>query len=163
MDEFDKKMKDYFNNVRPSKKYNEMIQHTMKMISDDEIERGNVIDFKQEKKKSKKSFIRKLQSVAAIIVFAGVGFTTYAGVTGKINFSLKNTGHEKINKNYSQIAVATDEKVENEYFVLSLESMAADPAYLIFEYDLKFKQEAMNEIGEIPYDEFEGYQIYFRW
>ena len=38
--------------------------------------------------------------------------------------------------------------------------MAADPAYLIFEYNLKLTDKAMEQIGgTVPYDEFEGYNI----
>lgn len=37
--------------------------------------------------------------------------------------------------------------------------MAADPAYLIYEYKLNIKEKGMQEITEVPYDEFSGYQI----
>ena len=49
--------------------------------------------------------------------------------------------------------------MENEDFLLTLESMAADPAYLIFEYNLKIKDTAMEKIKKVPYDEFDGYKI----
>lgn len=115
---------------------------------------------KCRKEKSKIVYFRKIitTATAAMVLVAG-GVFAYAGATGKLNINIGNTGHQKIDKNYNEVATGIDKKIDNEYFTLTLESMAADPAYLIFEYDIKFKDKAMEEIGEVTYDEMNGYKI----
>lgn len=158
MDELDKKIKEALNK-NTSLKYNQMIQETMNMVQNGEIPRkdnAKAIKFKQ---KQKSKFIKYLQSVAAVLVIGMLSMTTYAGVTGKLNINIGNTGHEKIDKNYNEVATAVDKKIDNDYFTFTLESMAADPAYLIFEYDIKLKDKGMEAIGEVSYDEIDGYGI----
>lgn len=80
---------------------------------------------------------------------------------GKLNINIGNTGHKKIDKNYSEVAKTIDKTFENEYCKLTLESMASDPAYLIYEYNLKLKDKAIQEIGgEVLSDKYEGYKIF---
>lgn len=51
--------------------------------------------------------------------------------------------------------------MENEYFTLTLESMAADPAYLIYEYDLMMTDKGMEKLGgEVPQDEQGNYRVF---
>lgn len=79
---------------------------------------------------------------------------------GKLNINIGKTGFKKIDENYNDVATEINKSFENDYFKLTLESMAADPAYLIYEYNLQLKNLAMTEIKEVPYDEFRGYNIY---
>lgn len=162
MDEIDKKLKNNLKKKKTSEKYDEMIKNTMKMISNNEISRDEAKIYEFSTKKKKNRLLKLLQPVAAVCIIGLLGVTTYAGVTGKLNIDIGNTGHKKVDENYSEIASIADKKFENEYFTLTLESMAADPTYLIYEYNLTFTDKAMNEIGEIPYDEFDGngYKIY---
>ena len=82
MDELNKKIKKKLNKMNSSEQYKKMIEDTMKMISNNEIERDdhNVLNFKQ-KKKSK--LIKVSQSVAAIFIIFVLGATAYGGVTRK--------------------------------------------------------------------------------
>lgn len=156
MDELDRKMKDCLENRNSSRKYQQMIDSTMRMIENGEIrkEKAQVRSFG---KKSK--MIRVFQGIAACLVVGVLSVTAYAGATGKISINIGNTGHKKIDKNYNDVATSVDKKVDNAYFTLSLESMAADPAYLIFEYDIKLKDTAMSEIGEVHFENGDGYGI----
>ena len=79
MDELNKKIK------KKLSKMNSSEQYTMKMISNNEIERDdqNVLNFKQ-KKKSK--LIKVSQSVAVIFVIFVLGATAYGGVTRKAKY-----------------------------------------------------------------------------
>ena len=80
---------------------------------------------------------------------------------GKLNINIGNTGHKKVDKNYNEVAETIDKTFENEYCKLTLESMASDPAYLIYEYNLKLKDKAIQEIGgEVLFDKYEGYKIF---
>lgn len=159
MDEMDKNIKNSLDNKRLSRKYQEMISNTMKMISNNEIKRDNLNVSNIELKK-KNNFVKVLQSVAAIVVVGIIGATVYAGATGKLNIKVDNTGHNKVDKNYTEIASVVDKTFENDYMSLTLESMATDPAYLIYECNLKLKDKAIKELGgEVLYDKYDGYQI----
>ena len=106
------------------------------------------------------NIIKMFSKVAAILVIGLISTTAWAITTGKININIGNTGHQKIDKNYNEVATAIDKSFDNEYLTITLESMAADPAYLIFEYDIKLKDKAIQEIGgEVPFTEHEGYNI----
>lgn len=84
MDKIDKIIKDNLSKQQVSSKYKEMIDNTMKMISNNEIERkSNILDFNQ-KKKSK--LLKFLQPVAVVLIIGVLGVTTYAGVTRKIKY-----------------------------------------------------------------------------
>lgn len=78
---------------------------------------------------------------------------------GKLGFNIGTTGFSKIDKNYNDVATEVGQRIENEYFNLTLESMAADSAYLIYEYVLSMTDKGMEKIGEIPYTEKYGYGI----
>ena len=69
-------------------------------------------------------------------------------------------GFKKVEENYGETAVTVDQKIENKYCTITLETMAADSAYLIYEYYVDFTDLAMSKIGEsIQYDEYEGYNV----
>ena len=156
MDDLDKKIEETLKKQNFSFQYHEMIQDTMKKIENDEIIKN---DSKVRKIKQKSKIIRFFQGVAACLVVGILSVTAYAGATGKLNINIGNTGHKKIDQNYNEVATAIDKKIDNEYLTLVLESMAADPAYLIFEYDIKLKDKVIEEIGEISYNDVYGYGI----
>jgi len=104
-------------------------------------------------------FKKLIATLTALATVAASGAVVYAGVTGKLNFNIGNTGNQKIDKNYNEVATGVGKTIDNEYMTLTLESMAADPAYLIFEYDIKFKEKAMDEIGEVTCDDMGKYNI----
>lgn len=166
MDDLDKKIKESLEKQSFSYEYHQIIQDTIRKIENDEIlreENQKDINSKSHSKvrefKQKSKFVKAFQAVAAVLVVGILSVTTYAGVTGKLNINIGNTGYKKIDKNYNDVATAIDKKIDNEYFTLSVESMAADPAYLIFEYDIKLKDKAMEEIGEVSYNKVDGYGI----
>jgi RNA polymerase sigma-70 factor (ECF subfamily) len=154
MNEFDEELKKFLKkDIKLPNEYKTEVRATLKACNDSKI-----VNFSKEKSKKRK-MQKTFQKIAAVIIFGVLGVTSYAGVTGKLNINIGNTGHKKIDESYTDVATFVDKNIDNEYFTLSLESMAADPAYLIFEYDLKFKDTAMEQIGEVPYDEFDGYKI----
>lgn len=101
---------------------------------------------------------RKLLKIVAIImlvvgVMSGIGYAT----KGKIDF--KKIGLLKIDENYSEVAVDINKSIENEYFKLTLNSMAGDSSYLVLEYKIEFKDKALNEFKKITYDRDNGYNL----
>ena len=99
MDEIDKKLKSNLKKKKTSEKYDEMIKNTMKMISNNEISRDEAKIYEFSTKKKKNRLLKLLQPVAAVCIIGLLGVTTYAGVTGKLNIDIGNTGHKKVDKN----------------------------------------------------------------
>ena len=112
---------------------------------------------KSNKKKTENKFIGILQKVAAIILVGTLSVTVYAGITG--NLSFEKMGLKKLSQNYEENKVAINEKIENEYFTLSLENIARDSAYVILEYKINLKEKGLSEFKEITYNNNIGYTI----
>lgn len=109
------------------------------------------------KKKSKNKFTSFMQKVAAVILIGTLTLTVYAGITD--NLSFEKMGLKKLSQNYEENKVTLNEKIDNEYFTLSLENMARDSAYVILEYKINLKDKALNEFDEITYSDNIGYTI----
>ncbi len=104
-----------------------------------------------------------LSKIKKIIIASliGVSSLTVYAATSK-NFNFKNMGLLKLNQNYEESAVEINKTIENEYFTLTLESMAGDNAYVVAEYKIELKEKALQEFGEVPFDkERGGYQLNF--
>lgn len=104
-----------------------------------------------------------LRRVKKIIIASLIGvssLTVYAATTK--NSNLRNMGFLKLSENYEENAVEINKTIENEYFTLTLESMAGDNAYIVAEYKIKLKEKAIEEFGEVPYNKDLGeYQLSF--
>lgn len=113
------------------------------------------------KKQSKgiRYFKKFVESVATVVIIGTFGVTVYAGVTGNLN--LGKEGLMKLSNNYEENAVAVNKSIENEYFNITLESMAADSSYIIAKYEINLKEKALNEFKEISYSEIKGYNLGF--
>ena len=144
------------------------IDDLLKLSSLQEIEIpekiDNTIDRTLQKCRKQKinfffNFKRAIITATAGLTLVAGGVVAYAGATGKLNFNIGNTGNQKIDKNYNEVATSVDKRIDNEYMTITLESMAADPVYLIFEYDIKLKDKAMEEIGEVGVNEINGYNL----
>lgn len=107
-------------------------------------------------KKPKKN-MKIVQGIAAVFTVAILGGITYAGVTG--NLSLEKMGFVKASKNYDESAVDINKTISNDYADLTLKSIACDNSYIIAEYQISLKEKAIDEIGEIEYDEMYGYKM----
>lgn len=116
----------------------------------------------KDKKQNKAiAYFRKfIESVATVIIVGTFSVTVYAGVTGKLN--LGKEGLMKLSNNYEENAVAINKSIENEYFNITLESMAADSSYIIAKYEINLKEKALNEFEEINYSEIKGYNLGFK-
>ena len=100
-----------------------------------------------------------LQMVATIIAACACGITVYAGVNG--NLSFKNMGLLKASENFDENKTGINKTIENDYVKIVVEDIACDSAYLILEYDIFLKEKAINEMGEIEYDNVFGYRLGF--
>lgn len=131
----------YENSVNDALKYVSNMQTTSRRI---------------EKKKENR-FIGFMQKVAAVILIGTLSVTVYAGITG--NLSFEKMGLKKLSQNYEENKVTLNEKIDNEYFTISLENIARDSAYVIIEYKINLKEKALNELKEITYNDNIGYTI----
>lgn len=105
-------------------------------------------------------YVKKFATILAslLIVFIG-GISVYAGVTG--NFNLGKIGFLKLNENYDKNAVEINQSIENEYFKITLQSMAGDSSYIVTKYIINFTEKALNELEKIEYDQINGYNLGF--
>lgn len=103
------------------------------------------------KAKKKNTFLKFLQKVIIAIITGTLGLTVYAGITN--NQVLQKLGITKLSQNFEESKVEAKESIDNEYFTLDLENVARDSAYVILEYKITLKEKALNELGEITYNE----------
>ena len=108
-------------------------------------------------KKKENRFMSFMQKVASVILIGTLSVTVYAGITG--NLSFEKMGLKKLSQNYEENKVALNEKIDSEYFTISLENIARDSAYVILEYKINLKEKALSEFKEITYNNETGYTI----
>lgn len=121
--------------------------------------RNSIYQCTNNTKKYKKYNV--LNKIKKLIITSLIGLSTIT-VYATTTKNFKNMGLLKLNENYEENAVEINKTIENEYFTLTLESMAGDNAYIIAEYKIKLKEKALEEFGEVPYDEARsGYQLNF--
>lgn len=115
-------------------------------------------NFKIEHSK-KFNFVNVLQRVAVILIVATVSISAYAGITG--NLDLEKMGFLKLSENYEDGKIEFNEVIENEDCKITLESMAGDNAYIIAEYNIKFTEKAIEELGKPEqYSNNDGYRLW---
>lgn len=103
-----------------------------------------------ENKKS--HWIKTMQGIAAVVVVAALSVTSYAAITG--NLSLEKLGFLKASKNYEENATKINKTIENEYLKYTLDNIACDDTYLIKEYTIDLKDNAIEKYGNVEYDEY---------
>lgn len=96
------------------------------------------------KNKKKKFSITSKVAVALVVCTLGMG--VYAGVSGNIN--LEKIGFLKLSENYEENVVLVDKSFENENCKINLEGMAGDGAYIVAEYKIELKENAIEEFGD---------------
>ncbi|MBQ7410922.1 MAG: hypothetical protein IJW20_06040 [Clostridia bacterium] len=153
MNNFEEKLK-YIskNNFEVPESYEDSVNDALKYISNMQSPSRKI-----NKKKTKSKFVGLLQKVAVMILVGALSATVYAGIAG--NLSFEKMGLNKLSQNYEDNKVAINEKIDNEYFTLSLENIARDSAYIILEYKINLKEKALNEFEEITYTDAWGYTI----
>lgn len=105
-------------------------------------------------------YMKKFATILASLIIVCIGgISVYAGVTG--NFHLGKIGLFKLNENYDKNAVEINQSIENEYFKITLESMAGDSSYIVAKYIINFTDKALNELEKIEYDQINGYNLGF--
>ncbi|MBP3596487.1 MAG: hypothetical protein J6J60_04095 [Clostridia bacterium] len=153
MNNFEEKLK-YIskNDFEVPESYEKSVNDALKYVSNMQTSTRRI-----NKKKTDNKFIGLLQKVATIVLVGALSVTVYAGITGNISF--EKMGLNKLSQNYEDNKVAINEKIDNEYFTLSLENIARDSAYVILEYKINLKEKALNEFNEITYNDNIGYTI----
>lgn len=136
-EEFDKILKDSINEqIKAPEKLKNRIRQEIRQM---------------DKKKKKTTLVKTMQGIAAVVVVGILSVTSYAAVTG--NLSLQNMGFLKASKNYSENAVEVNKVIENKYLKYTLNNVACDNTYLITESTIDLKDYAIEQYGEVKYDE----------
>lgn len=100
-----------------------------------------------KKKKTKKTSLKIMQSIAAMAVISILGVTTYATVTK--NPILEKLGLIKGSTIYEEVTKEINQDLSNEYANITLKRMASDSAYIIMEYNVILKEKEIPKFGEI--------------
>lgn len=131
----------------------------IRYIMNKEKFKKNVYDKYQQElsQKNSKNNFNIIKKVAIFIILVTCSITVYAGISGNINF--EKMGFLKLSENYEENAFQVNKTIDNEYFSLTLESMAGDNAYIIAVYKIKLKDKALNEFEPIEYNEMIGYNL----
>lgn len=108
---------------------------------------------------STKKKISKLPKIAGVIIAGMISLTAYAGISGSLNF--EKLGLLKLSKNYDDSRIEINKTIETENCDITLESMAADSAYIIAEYRVEFKNDSLKNMEAQEYFEEEGYNPNF--
>ena len=136
-EEFDKILKDSINEqIKAPEKLKNRIRQEIRQM---------------DNKKKKTTLVKTMQGIAAVVVVGILSVTSYAAVTG--NLSLQNMGFFKASKNYSENAVGVNKVIENKYLKYILNNVACDNTYLITESTIDLKDYAIEQYGEVEYDE----------
>lgn len=105
-------------------------------------------------KRHKKTFLKVMQSIAAIVVISILGVTTYATVTK--NPILEKLGLIKVSTTYEEVAKEINQDLSNEYANITLKRMAADSSYIIMEYNVILKEKEIPKFGELELSSLES-------
>ena len=145
--------------------------YEMKTIANQEIELPNeyinIINITLEKccqkKKIKNYKIKILETIRNIIIALIVGastLTVYA--TANKNLPLMKMGLIKAEENYAENVSIINKTIENDYATITMESMSGDDAYVIIDYKIVLKDKAIQEYGNVSYDNAfeEGISLY---
>ena len=111
-------------------------------------------EIKLKKKKTQKhSSFSIIQKFVATIIAVLTCATVYAISTGNIDFN--SLGLLKVQNNYEDNKLSiTDEKIENDYFTLSIESIARDSVYTIVEYKV-----ILTELGLTTFNDIKEFTV----
>lgn len=145
--------------------------YEMKTIANQEIELPNVyinminntLEQCGQTKKIKNHKTKILEIIRNIIIALIVGastLTVYA--TANKNLPLMKMGLIKAEENYAENASIINKTIENDYATITMESMSGDDAYVIIDYKIVLKDKAIQEYGNVSYDNAfeEGISLY---
>lgn len=150
MNSLDEKIKEAIKQeIELPKDFQNSVRETLENCIQDSVINKNI---------NKHRVLNILKKVIATIVIGASTITVYATATKKLPF--KEMGLIKAGENYEKNAVGINETIENDYAIITLESMAGDGAYIIAEYKINLKEKAINEYGNISYNEAMGYNLW---
>ena len=124
----------------------------------------NTIQKCTQQSKNSETEIKKykiLNTIKKIGITAIIGastITVYAATTNNLPF--QEMGLMKLSQNYDENAVEINKTIENEYTKVTLETMSGDGSYIILEYRINLKDKAINEYGNISYNDAMGYSLW---
>lgn len=145
--------------------------YEMKTIANQEIELPNeyinMINKTLEKcaqtktiKNHKNKILEIIRNILIALIVGASTLTVYA--TANKNLPLMKMGLIKAEENYAENASIINKTIENDYATITIESMSGDDAYVIIDYKIVLKDKAIQEYGNVSYDNAfeEGISLY---
>lgn len=145
--------------------------YEMKTIANQEIELPNeyinMINKTLEKcaqtktiKNHKNKILEIIRNILIALIVGASTLTVYA--TTNKNLPLMKMGLIKAEENYEKNASIINKTIENDYATITMESMSGDDAYVIIDYKIVLKDKAIQEYGNVSYDNAfeEGISLY---
>lgn len=145
--------------------------YEMKTIANQEIELPNeyinMINKTLEKcaqtktiKNHKNKILEIIRNILIALIVGTSTLTVYA--TANKNLPLMKMGLIKAEENYAENASIINKTIENDYATITIESMSGDDAYVIIDYKIVLKDKAIQEYGNVSYDNAfeEGISLY---
>lgn len=111
-----------------------------------------------EKNIKQHKLLNLLRKIGISAIIGASTITVYAATTNNLPFI--NMGLIKLGDNYDENSIEVNKSIENEYTKITLESMAGDGAYVILEYRINLKEKAINEYGNVNYNDATGYNLW---
>ena len=111
-----------------------------------------------EKNIKQHKLLNLLRKIGISAIIGASTITVYATTTNNLPFM--NMGLIKLGDNYDENSIEVNKSIENEYTKITLESMAGDGAYVILEYRINLKEKAINEYGNVNYNDATGYNLW---
>ena len=111
-------------------------------------------------KNHKNKILEIIRNILIALIVGASTLTVYA--TANKNLPLMKMGLIKAEENYAENASIINKTIENDYATITIESMSGDDAYVIIDYKIVLKDKAIQEYGNVSYDNAfeEGISLY---
>lgn len=150
MDKFDYKMKTIANQeIELPNEYINMINKTLEKCAQTKTIKNH-----------KNKILEIIRNILIALIVGASTLTVYA--TANKNLPLMKMGLIKAEENYAENASIINKTIENDYATITMESMSGDDAYVIIDYKIVLKDKAIQEYGNVSYDNAfeEGISLY---
>lgn len=150
MDKFDYKMKTIANQeIELPNEYINMINKTLEKCAQTKTIKNH-----------KNKILEIIRNILIALIVGASTLTVYA--TANKNLPLMKMGLIKAEENYAENASIINKTIENDYATITIESMSGDDAYVIIDYKIVLKDKAIQEYGNVSYDNAfeEGISLY---
>ena len=150
MDKFDYKMKTIANQeIELPNEYINMINKTLEKCAQTKTIKNH-----------KNKILEIIRNILIALIVGASTLTVYA--TANKDLPLMKMGLIKAEENYAENASIINKTIENDYATITIESMSGDDAYVIIDYKIVLKDKAIQEYGNVSYDNAfeEGISLY---